>query len=546
MRLTLVIAIVGVVLVLGGFSLVGNLPSHNSTSTKSSRERLATVPNGQIASLAQSELLIRRLRNALSYDGETFQNISGLTAEQWDELEETLSLMVHDGNPEFAVEIESILSEKRRIVEEQLRKFGSPIFEDDELIDRKRRQEIWLQAASNEDTIDSFLSSYRLGEFSKNLELLTALRRLQGLPDPVHVSINAIDPGRRLQWPDMPVLKVTVQNVDVLQQTVGFTVAGDNRSGRWARFHVQIKNSDTGELLDILPPPSWIGGGIVNNKQLHFREGWHTKIYVQDYVNTLTPGKYLLKVFYHNERTIDRIRPLTDLIFCESDEYRLLVEDRVIWQSAEERKEIETLLSSIDRTRHTKVITGQYGQWAYEHVSPETSFGKILTASWAAVPALLDELQDETQSPMSRAHTLAMLYSITGEVDPRLGMFEGWTSSATRTSALGPYESLVQSWSLSSHLDGESSGSMYTGDFGNVTRVGLPEQKHKDEYPDAEDIYDPNNDELIRLILKDDGSSEKGPLMWDRVLLDPEKQKNLATEWKSLRERIHVKDPTRN
>ncbi|MFK7820844.1 MAG: hypothetical protein AB8G99_19175 [Planctomycetaceae bacterium] len=44
---------------------------------------------------------------------------------------------------------------------------------------------------------------------------------------------------------------------------------------------------------------------------------------------------------------------------------------------------------------------------------------KILIAKWHAVPVLLNELDNADNAPQYIAHTLAMLYSSTGQVDPR-------------------------------------------------------------------------------------------------------------------------------
>src|SRR5579863_5517843 len=138
---------------------------------------------------------------------------------------------------------------------------------------------------------ESILAS-KLGERSvpDDLELLTAIRRIQKHPDPLAIIVaNAenLKAGTR----KLPILEVEIENVDVEKQDVDFMFGGDNRSGRHGRWRIHVWDSK-GRLLPERPRWSMIGGGLCKKGPLSFRKTWKVQLSLASYVSIRSPGKY--------------------------------------------------------------------------------------------------------------------------------------------------------------------------------------------------------------------------------------------------------------
>lgn len=375
----------------------------------------------------------------------------------------------------------------------------------------------------------------QIDEHEANLELLTALRRLQNRPDPLGVFVTGFDPYSIVEWPDMPVLSISLRNIDTLQESVGFRFGGSARSGRAERFRCEVRNTSTGEVLPLLSPPSFIGGGQYHTGELKFSEGCHITLRLEDYVPQLDVGDYTVSVLYHNQEEIADRKFLDGLICNRSREYPFSVSKRTIYQTPEAAATMSALLKTVDRSQQVRIVEGEYGPWATEFIAADSPVGRLLAAGWEAVPALLNELDDESQTTMGRAHTLALLFSITHQVDPR-GDREWFTYFPQEKSAIGPFEFIEPGRGVSWHSDGESVGSSSSFSFGRVERVGLPESAgfHLEaEAPDASDSVP------LQLLQHLTTGSDSAPQM----SLDRDMQSALVEKWKKLRDRIEVRDP---
>ena len=353
------------------------------------------------------------------------------------------------------------------------------------------------------------------------LELLIALRRLQERPDPARVIVTGLTADSySIQWPDMPTLNVSVRNMDTLQEPVISRLGGNNRSGRAERFKIQVRNTQTGHVIvETLPPPSTFGGGIVGATTLEFGEGWHTSLPKADFVPQLQPGEYAIRVLYHDHECIADRPSTEDHICCKSREYELTIYRRTVQQTKEQTAAIAALLSQLDRSQHVRIVDAPYGEWASDFIPPKSILGQILTAGWQAVPALLEELEDESQTLAERAHTLAMLFSITGQVDPR-GESRMQHYFSSEKSSIGPFAYVRQGKGVSHHMDGDRIGSSRSYNFGSLHRVGLPE-------------LEPGNPNASH-------STESSQAAME---LDKQSQSVLVDQWRQLRKLITVVDP---
>jgi tetratricopeptide (TPR) repeat protein len=250
----------------------------------------------------------------------------------------------------------------------------------------------------------------------KSMEVLTALRRVQGRPDPVQIVVR--EPlVQESHFPDLPVFNASLRNVDSLGQPSGFTEGGDYRSGRLTRWRFQVQDS-RGVPLPILNSNSGEGGRF-ERTSLHRGEEWATMLSMSDYVAVPGPGEYKVRILYHDSRELMCFQLLAGRITCQSPEIRLKVSPRIIEVSAEERTRVKKWLKSLNPKGPVKVVAGAYGPWAHKFLDPTSPAGQILTPSWKSAAVLFEELPREDLPAKQRAWILALLFSITGANDPR-------------------------------------------------------------------------------------------------------------------------------
>ncbi len=284
----------------------------------------------------------------------------------------------------------------------------------------------------------------------ESLEVLTALRRVQGRPDPVQIVVRRPTVLESV-FPDLPEFAVALRNVDSLSQPAGFTEGGDYRSGRLTRWRFQVQDS-RGEILPIRPPADPHDGGIFGRTSLRRGEEWATTLPLGHYTLIPRPGDYSVRILYHDRQPLMSRTLLAGLIVCQSPVIQLKVSPRVIEVSAEERTRVKQLLKTLDPKGKVLVVADGYGPWAHEFVAPTSPPGQILTLGWKAVPVLFDELARTDLPDKQRAWILALLFSITGANDPR----------DDTSGVLGDHVSHQRPWTVSFGRPGQTS----SGGFG--------------------------------------------------------------------------------
>jgi hypothetical protein len=315
-----------------------------------------------------------------------------------------------------------------------------------------------------------------------NLELLTALRRVQQKPDPLRIIVDA--PDDRITTPQLslPHLKVAIKNVDVDRQDAGFIFGGDYRSGRQARWRVVVVDADN-KPVPMRGNRSFIAGGQFQEGVLERGESWETVLDLRRFIVAPPPGLYSLQVFYHNTRRIAHRTDLSGLIVCRSAPIVLEVEQTVIDLTKSEHQTAQAWIAQIDPEKElvgvagrnanqgnnfnaifarldvgikVKVIAGTYGEWAHEFIPPNSPQGKLLAMGLKSAPALIEALQQQQATTVEkRAWILALLYSLTGERDPR------------EASAVGWYEALEGPWQVYGGKPGEGEA----GGFGFASKM---------------------------------------------------------------------------
>jgi tetratricopeptide (TPR) repeat protein len=244
----------------------------------------------------------------------------------------------------------------------------------------------------------------------RNLEVLTALRRLQKLSDPVKIEVRG--PARiEAIFPHIPDLDVALVNRDEKRVPVGYQAGGDYRTGRLERWRLQVRDAK-GIDVPVVSYLSEFGGGLTGYAILKPDQKWEAALRVRSYVYLL-PGDYTLEVQYHDLDSIAGLDWIGGRIVCKSDEIRLHVQPRVIDTSAAEQKTIADLIESLNGKDELRLLDGPYGKDHHKLIAPESPQGKLLSLGWKAVPKMIDEVTDEATSPRRRAWLLTILFTTT-------------------------------------------------------------------------------------------------------------------------------------
>ncbi|MEZ5944692.1 MAG: hypothetical protein R3C18_25165 [Planctomycetaceae bacterium] len=289
--------------------------------------------------------------------------------------------------------------------------------EEQQLIDVRQR----LENLSFEDK--GFWAAHNeVDRLSNNTELLTALRRIQGHPDPLQIRVTQPNtlkaiPGR------LPIYSVELVSHDIEQKSIWAQLIphyhGTRRQAQW-RFEVR---NEAGTVLPVRANENMFrfGGGIKSDGWLPFGEILETELALDDYVEINKPGRYSVTILYHSKYAIADLTDndvIKDLIIYRSPTFELTVQPgtKLVVES---NPEVTTLaaeyISNLPTEGVVKVVRGVYDEDDYGFVPADSAMGKLLLLNWKAVPALLDSLQSSELSVHQKSVVLSLLYTITME-----------------------------------------------------------------------------------------------------------------------------------
>jgi hypothetical protein len=258
----------------------------------------------------------------------------------------------------------------------------------------------------------------RRGDEQENLELLTALRRVQKKRDPLAVDVK-VPADARSDTRQLPVLRVTLTNVDEEKAPVWFKYGGDYRSGRPTRWRVEVHDVQGNPV----PPRSWeamMGGGMFQQGPLQHGKSWSGHVPMDAYVRITEPGDYTVCVLYHNDKTIADMKDVNGLILCASPSFKIRVvkaAPTVVDLQHGSRQKAKALIAALSDQGQIRVVMGTYDADFHDFIDPKSREGQLHTMSWQAVPELLAALNDKSLSAHKRGWVLALLYVLTREGD---------------------------------------------------------------------------------------------------------------------------------
>ncbi len=261
-----------------------------------------------------------------------------------------------------------------------------------------------------------------------NVELVTALRRIQKKRDPLQVFVISPIPASST-FPELPEFEIFIRNVDVEHQKMD--LGSREHEGSWA---IEVRNARGG-----FPPRRLfvrtnmdttlslvLGGGQIlwrsgDEIDADYRSGISRDfdLRLNGRYGNLAPGKYLIEFLYHNRLYLYEGESPATRIVTRSQSISLVVQAKQIVVTHSERQRIKALLGAWSDEEPRRIIVGKYGEWAHEFIPPNSELGQLLPLGWKSVPDVIAMLGEKDVTAEKRAQLLALLYLVTGEYDPR-------------------------------------------------------------------------------------------------------------------------------
>ena len=250
-----------------------------------------------------------------------------------------------------------------------------------------------------------------------DLELLTALRRVQGRRDPLRVVL--LNPAPlEATFPELPALSVALENADEEDEVFTLSRGGDYRSGRQARWRLAV-HDEGGAPVPGLPGLMGPGGGLHSRGPFEPGERWTTELRTGRFVELPRPGRYGVQVLYHDQLAIADEADVAGRIVSGSEPFTLYWKPRAIELPAADRERARALIAALDPEEAVWLTETPFGAWdggAGESTSPSEALYRM---GYRALPPLFEALEEPDLEPGRRAWVLALLYSISGLRDPR-------------------------------------------------------------------------------------------------------------------------------
>jgi len=297
------------------------------------------------------------------------------------------------------------------------------------------------------------------------LPALIALRRVQGKRDPLALEIQG--PSEiTLPFPEHPILRYALVNVDEEGESFPLSRGGNYRSGRFTRCRIDGLDPD-GNPVEVLPDRGGFGGGMYSVVLLEPGEREELSIPIASYIRVARPGVNLLRVQYHDHETIAGRRSVEHLLVTTSDPVRVQWTPRTVVLSEARERELRGRIDELDDLALPWIVEFSYHEEIEPTLPDDGSAAEILRAGWEALPVLLEAVADPAITPARRAWLLALLFDLTGVLDPSgvegvLGqaeripgwrgsrvfpLFDPWFSPPGGGPSREAQQSLVEAWS---------------------------------------------------------------------------------------------------
>lgn len=253
---------------------------------------------------------------------------------------------------------------------------------------------------------------------TRDLEVLTVLRRLQKKPQPMSIRFA---PLPRMQWefPTLPVLKISARRHMDEPEDFRFKFGGDYRSGRQTRWTILVWDSQ-GRLLPRRGRIGFggVGGGVFHRGPMGVQV-WESNLSLTSFLDApVLPGRYRGCIAYHDEVSIADRAKLGGYVLSYSAPFEFEVAHRMVEESKITDQGIRSLVHGLPVDGEVKILSATYSKSAHDFIDPGSAAGKLLSEGWHVVPALTRHLADPDLTSTQRAWGLGILHSITSCKDP--------------------------------------------------------------------------------------------------------------------------------
>jgi len=279
------------------------------------------------------------------------------------------------------------------------------------------------------------------GEREADLALLTALRRTEGKPDPLAVVLARPAPFDAM-FPETPSVAFALKNVDAAKESFGVMEGGSYRSGRFARIHVEAVGPD-GARVPVRTQFGMMGGGMSSRGNLAPGESRPGEVRLGDFVSFPGPGVYQVRISYHDAEDIANDDRIDGYMVATSPEFMVRLKSQPIVVKRADVDALKQAFKTIDFTQKVPLIAGHWRPELKFVGAPTTPQDRIFRAGHAAVPMLLELLDDASLTIEQRSWVFGLLWDITGMNNPTMGEFfasvkdpvwlTDWPGSAEKT-----------------------------------------------------------------------------------------------------------------
>ncbi|MEM9381596.1 MAG: hypothetical protein AAGB93_16695 [Planctomycetota bacterium] len=277
---------------------------------------------------------------------------------------------------------------------------------------------------------------------SLELHLLTVLRRLQGRPEPLTVEARFLSEPPYV-FPELPVVGVRLLHAEGETETFTLQIGGNYRSGRLARWDLQLFDADGEPHAGVDEWQSFMGGGMSYFQRVGPGFVWGVEVpdvwerlrlenegqeipevevrpvplALGDYRRPAKLGRYTLRALYHDNETIADRASYEGLVVHRSDPLSFAWEPRRIRVRREDEARILDRIAALLEHDGVTVTRFHLPDYAGSDEDDAHPLARLFTQGWAAVPYLAVELE-RTESPEERAKLIAALYSLSGLESP--------------------------------------------------------------------------------------------------------------------------------
>ncbi len=281
--------------------------------------------------------------------------------------------------------------------------------------------------------------------YTRDLEPLTVLRRLEGKPQPLSIELAPLL-KKVYVFPELPELAVTACRHAKEKEDFWFTQGGNYRSGRQSRWTVLLWN-EKGDPIPRRSRMGIIGGGMFNRNKIS-DDQWQTQIKMASYIEgSLQPGRYHGCLAYHDEASIADEEQLGGYVLSFSPPFEFQVGPRAVDPPVVARDEIRKWVHALPKEGRVTVIRANYGNRFHESVELASPAGKLLQEGWPVVPEIIHSLADPELTETQRAWAFGLLYSITSCKDP-----------TQRAGVMGSYRKETNGFWTETKINGEFAG----------------------------------------------------------------------------------------